>query len=80
MVKRGPHLRPQASEGEAQHGLFCWTRFSVKETSVCIVDDAGKIVGEAKVVSERVPPPEGPAKAMLNNNCYDFDCCRGMII
>jgi len=19
-------LRPQASEGEAQHGLFCWTR------------------------------------------------------
>jgi hypothetical protein len=26
MVKRGPHLRPQASEGEAQHGLFCWTR------------------------------------------------------
>src|SRR5262249_8078735 len=25
MVKRGPHLRPQASEGEAQHGLFCWT-------------------------------------------------------
>src|SRR6476660_4201636 len=30
MVKRGPSLwRPQASEGEAQHGLFCWTgRFS----------------------------------------------------
>jgi hypothetical protein len=26
MVKRGTHLRPQASEGEAQHGLFCWTR------------------------------------------------------
>jgi len=26
MVKRGPHMRPQASEGEAQHGLFCWTR------------------------------------------------------
>jgi len=26
MAKRGPHLRPQASEGEAQHGLFCWTR------------------------------------------------------
>jgi len=22
MVKRGPQLRPQASEGEAQHGLF----------------------------------------------------------
>src|SRR5262249_10873424 len=26
MVKRGPWLRPQASEGEAQHGPFCWTR------------------------------------------------------
>src|SRR5260221_652231 len=26
MVKRGPHMRPQASEGEAQHDLFCWTR------------------------------------------------------
>ena len=25
MVKRGPYLRPQASEGEAQHGPFCWT-------------------------------------------------------
>src|SRR6516164_7529498 len=25
MVKRGPRMRPQASEGEAQHGLFCGT-------------------------------------------------------
>jgi hypothetical protein len=25
MVKRGPLSRPQASEGEAQHGLFCGT-------------------------------------------------------
>ena len=25
MVERGPHSRPQASEGEAQHGPFCWT-------------------------------------------------------
>ena len=24
MVKRGPRVRPQASEGEAQHGPFCW--------------------------------------------------------
>ena len=24
MVKRGPWSRPQASEGEAQHGPFCW--------------------------------------------------------
>jgi hypothetical protein len=48
MVKRGPHLRPQASEGEAQHGLDV----SVKETSVCIVDDMGGIVREAKLASE----------------------------
>jgi len=28
---------------------FCWTgRFSVKETSICVVDDAGKIVRESK--------------------------------
>ena len=26
MVKRGPRTRPQASEGEAQQGLFCGTR------------------------------------------------------
>jgi hypothetical protein len=26
MVKRGPWLRPQTSEGEAQHGPFCWIR------------------------------------------------------
>ena len=25
MVKRGPLSRPQASEGEAQHGAFCRT-------------------------------------------------------
>ena len=25
MVKRGQWMRPQASEGEAQHELFCWT-------------------------------------------------------
>jgi predicted ATPase len=24
-VKRGPLVRPQTSEGEAQHGPFCWT-------------------------------------------------------
>ena len=48
MVKRGAHLRPQTSEGQAQHGLDV----SVKETSVCIVDDTGGIVREAKLASE----------------------------
>jgi transposase len=52
MVERGPHLRPQASEGEAQHGPFCWIGRVVKETRVCIVDDTGKIVWEVKVASE----------------------------
>jgi hypothetical protein len=43
MVKQGPHMRPQASVGEAQHGLFAGLDVSVKETSVCIVDDAGRL-------------------------------------
>ena len=42
-------MRPQASEGEAQHaGLDV----SVKDTSVCIVDNAGRLVREVKVASE----------------------------
>src|SRR2546430_3883727 len=67
MVKRGPHMRPQASEGEAQHGLFCWTDVSVKETRVCIVADAGKIVREASVASE----PEALLQ-VLTNTIYRF--------
>ncbi|MEJ2375169.1 MAG: hypothetical protein P8Y71_06990, partial [Pseudolabrys sp.] len=30
MVKRGLRLQPQASEGEAQHGPFCWTSRMLK--------------------------------------------------
>jgi len=40
---------------------------SVKETSVCIVDDAGKIVREVKVASE----PEA-LLAVLKNPAYHF--------
>ena len=40
---------------------------SVKETSVCIVDDTGKIVGEVKVASE----PEA-LLAVLKNPAYRF--------
>jgi transposase len=40
---------------------------SVKETSVCIVDDAGKIVREARVASE----PEA-LLAVLKNLAYHF--------
>jgi|SRR5262249_8446297 len=49
------------SEGEAQHGLFCWTHVSVKETSVCIVDGTPKIVREARVASE----PEALLQGLL---------------
>jgi len=44
-VKRGPLVRPQASEGEAQHGPFCWTGRIGQ-------GDRGKIVREVKVASE----------------------------
>src|SRR3974390_635106 len=46
---------------------FAGLDVSVKETSVCIVDDAGRIVREAKVASE-------PAAllAVLNNPSYRF--------
>ena len=49
-----------------------WTNFagldvSVKETSICIVDDAGKIVREVKVASE----PEA-LLAVLKNLAYHF--------
>ena len=67
MVKRGPCVRPQASEGEAQHGPFCWTRRIGQETRVCIVDDSGKIVREAKVASE----PKS-LLAVLKNPAYHF--------
>jgi transposase len=61
-------MRPQASEGEAQHGPFCGTgRVSVKDTSVCIVDGVGKIVREVKVASE----PDA-LLAVLRNAAYRF--------
>src|SRR5271169_2111321 len=52
MVKRGPCVRPHQREKRSMDH-FAGLDVSVKETSVCIVDDAGKIVREAKVASER---------------------------
>ena len=46
---------------------FAGLDVSVKETSVCIVDDAGRIVPEARVASE----PEA-LLAVLNNPSYRF--------
>ena len=65
MVKRGPHGRPQASEGEAQHGPFARLDVSVKDTSVCIVDDTGKIV--RGVDHDRSLP--------WRKNQHCLDCC-----
>ena len=41
---------------------FAGLDVSVKETSVCIVDDAGKIVREARVASE----PEALLQVLMN--------------
>src|SRR5262252_2884330 len=46
---------------------FAGLDVSVKETSVCIVDDAGKIVREARVASE----PEALLQ-LLTNTIYRF--------
>src|SRR5438105_3574625 len=46
---------------------FAGLDVSVKETSVCIVDDAGKIVREARVASE----PEALLQ-VLTNSAYRF--------
>ena len=46
---------------------FAGLDVSVKETSVCIVDDAGKIVREARVASE----PEALLQ-VLTNTLYRF--------
>src|SRR5215475_3728772 len=48
-------------------GYFAGLDVSVKETSVCIVDDAGKIVREARVASE----PEALLQ-VLTNTVYRF--------
>ena len=46
---------------------FAGLDVSVKETSICIVDDAGKIVREVKVASD----PEA-LLAVLKNPAYHF--------
>src|SRR6201982_2064155 len=67
MVKRGPRMQPQASEGKRSMAYFVGLDVSVKETSVCIVDDAGRIVREARGASE----PEALLQ-VLTNTIYRF--------
>ena len=68
MVKRGHRvygLKHQKEKRSMDH--FAGLDVSVKETSVCIVDDTGKIVREVKVASE----PEA-LLAVLTNPAYHF--------
>jgi transposase len=62
MVKRGHRgytgLKHQKEKRSMDH--FAGLDVSVKETSVCIVDDTGKIVREVKVASE---PEAGDQRA-----------------
>jgi len=62
---RGYGLKHQKEKRSMDH--FAGLDVSVKETSVCIVDDAGKIVREVKVASE----PEA-LLAVLKNPAYHF--------
>jgi transposase len=68
MVKRGHRCYgPQASEEKRSMEHFAGMDVSVKETSVCILDDVGKIVKEVKVASE----PQALLK-VLGNPAYRF--------
>src|SRR5271154_2379395 len=68
MVQRGPcgyGLKHQKEKRSMDH--FAGLDVSVKETSVCIVDETGRIVREVKVASE----PEA-LLAVLKNPAYRF--------
>src|SRR3989442_8187770 len=55
MAKRGPHeggLKHQRRSAAMQH--YVGLDLSVKETSVCIIDKAGKVIREVRVATEPV--------------------------
>src|SRR5512133_918521 len=52
MIERGPPERPQASGRSAAMEHYAGLDVSVKETSVCIVDGAGKVIREVKIATE----------------------------
>ena len=58
-------LKHQKEKRSMDH--FAGLDVSVKETSVCIVDETGKIVREVKVVSE-----PGALLAVLTNPAHRF--------
>ena len=65
-------LKHQKEKRSMDH--FAGLDVSVKETSVCIVDDTGKIVREVKVASE----PEA-LLAALKNPAYHFNRSRCVV-
>src|SRR5258707_1424667 len=67
MVKRGPLLGLKHKKEKRSMDHFAGLDVSVKETSICIVDETGRIVGEVKVASE----PEALLQ-MLMNPAYHF--------
>jgi transposase len=73
MVQRGPWLRPQASEGEAQHGLFCWTgRFGQGDQRLhCALAEA-----ELPVVCVETRHMQAVLKAQINKT--DRNDARGI--
>jgi transposase len=52
MVERGPVWIGHKHRGGAAVGYFAGLDVSLEETAICIVDDAGLIVREARAVSE----------------------------
>ena len=85
MVKRGPHMRPQASEGEAQHDYFAGLDVSVKETSVCIVHPSGKLTGASPCRSDQgvcgdgQDPAVGDARNSHNRRSGDARAVRVLL-
>src|SRR6202048_2270109 len=67
MVKRGPWLRLKHKKEKRSMDHFAGLDVSVKDTSVCIVDDTGRIAREVKVASE----PEALLQ-VLKNPAYRF--------
>jgi hypothetical protein len=67
MVKRGPWIGLKHQKEQRSMEYFAGLDVSVKDTSVCIVDDTGKIVREVKVTSE----PE-VLLAVLSSPAYHF--------
>src|SRR5258708_16239254 len=52
MVERGPVCIGHKHRGGAAVGYFAGLDVSLEETAICIVDDAGRIVREARAASE----------------------------